>query len=592
MTELEILSHDGPARLGMLQLDDLTIPTPCGAYFTGCREGFRIFELGTRGRLSLAIGPSEGVYREDNDLPPGGPDDELLVASPSLDEPELRQGVFYARARGDEEEVEARGMVILECGETTDLGRVLDMVIGLRRRVSPNVAILLPDIDIWAMPLLSLAGADIFADSHAWSAMESEERVFPTYSAPVDDEGVDCYCPFCADNSLDSRSRLISHNRLSMKQVLSDVRNRIWQKELKLMAEARSVSHPEVFAALRTFLSQHGDYLERHTTVCPGAGKTIRFTDLSLKWPEVVRFRQRIASRYRTPRGADCVVILPCSKRKPYSRSPSHRMFQQALKPMADQIRIEEVILTSPLGAVPRALEGVPPPRDYDIPVTGKWSQEEVEMAARSLSDLLPSITRDESQVVVHVSGGYLRACKRAERELGWSFQYTDASRPASREGINLLEKALSGVEGKKPKTDRLDRPRKVLTYQYGRQVSEALTDRPVEVKAQGNVKRLIAGGEPVARLNPYNGLYTPEPVALDVLNDLDRYCVDIDFHPETKVIYCPGVISANDEIRPDDEVAVRLEDKVVAQGRAVLPGREMVSSTRGKAVLLRTIYD
>ena len=51
---------------------------------------------------------------------------------------------------------------------------------------------------------------------------------------------------------------------------------------------------------------------------------------------------------YIPPR-CDVAVLLPCSARKPYSLSQSHRRFQMAVGD-----RAHELIVTSPLGLVPR----------------------------------------------------------------------------------------------------------------------------------------------------------------------------------------------------------------------------------------------
>lgn len=72
---------------------------------------------------------------------------------------------------------------------------------------------------------------------------------------------------------------------------------------------------------------------------------------------------------------SNIIVLLPCSSKKPYSISQSHQKFIKAIK--SAKVVVEEVILTSPYGLVPRALERLV---NYDIPVTGEWSFEEIEL--------------------------------------------------------------------------------------------------------------------------------------------------------------------------------------------------------------------
>ena len=274
----------------------------------------------------------------------------------------------------------------------------------------------------------------------------------------------------------------------------------------------------------------------------------IRFTDLSIHWPEVVRFRERIARRYRREGVADCVIVLPCSKTKPYSRSKSHRRFRTVIGPRKKVNDISEIILTSPLGAVPRELEGVPPARSYDISVTGIWSREEIEMASGSLHGVLKACAGPRTRLIAHVEGGYLEACKLTE-EMGWHFEFTGSEGPTSDASLGRLSMALAGLEGSPARGRRLGVARRILAYQFGLEAARMMTEAPCTVGAKGGIERIWRDGSPVSRMNPSSGLYIPEEIGLRVLSDLGAYCVELDFRPTAKVIYAPGVASADREI-------------------------------------------
>jgi hypothetical protein len=55
-----------------------------------------------------------------------------------------------------------------------------------------------------------------------------------------------------------------------MAKVLAEIRNRIGVGEMKLLAEERSIGHPQIYAALKDFYLCHGDYLEKNASVIPG----------------------------------------------------------------------------------------------------------------------------------------------------------------------------------------------------------------------------------------------------------------------------------------------------------------------------------
>ena len=59
-------------------------------------------------------------------------------------------------------------------------------------------------------------------------------------------------------------------------------------------------------------------------------------------------------------------------------------------------------------------------------------------------------------------------------------------------------------------------------------------------------------------------------------------------FIAQGRSVFAKHVIAADREIRPQEEVIVLNEDKVIAVGKAVLTGREMTAFKRGVAVRVR----
>jgi archaeosine synthase len=67
------------------------------------------------------------------------------------------------------------------------------------------------------------------------------------------------------------------------------------------------------------------------------------------------------------------------------------------------------------------------------------------------------------------------------------------------------------------------------------------------------------------------------------------RYCVQIDDFEPKGTVFAIGVLNADLDIRPFDEVIV-VNDRVIAVGRALMSGWEMQASKRGGAVALRHV--
>jgi archaeosine synthase len=302
-------------------------------------------------------------------------------------------------------------------------------------------------------------------------------------------------------------------------------------------------------------------------------------TAQSLDRPEVLRWHRRIVERYTPPRGIKLTVLLPCSAKKPYSKSKSHMLFRRHIRRGAREKLglLHEVVLTSPLGIVPRELENLYPAAHYDTPVTGHWSREEKDIVVRLLSDYME---KAKTRVIGHVDGAYREIC----RELGIGMTPQDIS---SEESLGELEEEISvALEGSPlVKIDRrLEGLRKICDFQFGLGSSDHLMPEGARMKGSA----VFLDDEQVAAINPATGFLALSLAGGRLLKDYGRHLVEISFKPETNSIFCVGVEKAGEEVRPNDEVIVVYKGKVVGVGRAVLNGEEMVRAKRGLAIRLR----
>ena len=113
----------------------------------------------------------------------------------------------------------------------------------------------------------------------------------------------------------------------------------------------------------------------------------------------IADWSQRIENDHTPPSTQSKVLaLLPCSERKPYRLSNSHRRFRRSLT----KRNIHEVMVTAPLGLVPRELEDLWPAAHYDIPVTGDWTSSELAEINRLVSAL---VSRVGYELVINHSG-------------------------------------------------------------------------------------------------------------------------------------------------------------------------------------------
>jgi archaeosine synthase len=296
----------------------------------------------------------------------------------------------------------------------------------------------------------------------------------------------------------------------------------------------------------------------------------IATTSEALRRIEVKRWGRRVVERSPEPIH-EVAVLLPCSARKPYSTSLSHRKFTRAVNG-----RAHELIVTSPLGLVPREIERVYPAGHYDVPVTGHWDREELALISSVIAGYLGR--HRYRRVLAHLDGGALEAAQMAAAACGIPLEATATGHPTDPASLAALDAALEG-ERRRPH----DMVRGVLAWQFG----VAVDTRGMAVRGRPPQERVERGGRILFTIDARTGLLRPtfEGWALIPAG----YRIEIDVFTPKGDILTPGVISADEGIREGDEVLVTGEG-LSATGRAAMGGPEMLRSRHGVAVRVRKI--
>ena len=182
-------------------------------------------------------------------------------------------------------------------------------------------------------------------------------------------------------------------------QAIRSVQSAIEHGALRRLAQQQSLNSPRLVEHMRHFdalSSATNGVLRAH----PCGLESIEFmSQESHLDAEVDAWVDFIENRYIAPKSLDnTLVLLPCSERKPYRLSKSHRKFIDAIGTNG----CHEVMVTSPLGLVPRDLEDVWPAGFYDIPVTGDWTRDELDRVHSMVESLL---ARHHYRCVINHSG-------------------------------------------------------------------------------------------------------------------------------------------------------------------------------------------
>ncbi len=277
------------------------------------------------------------------------------------------------------------------------------------------------------------------------------------------------------------------------------------------------------------------------------------------------------------------LLLLPCSAKKPYSLSKTHTLYRKAIRDSGCQYLVHEVIITSPLGIVPRELELLYPAQNYDIPVTGHWSRDEIAMIQEDLLDLLEK--NEYEQVIAHLGTEKDFVCEVLEDCVS-----TSDGGPTSKASLSKLTEELAQLLEEYPKGNRTERMEEDMTarcvFQFGKG-GEALTESG-EIKGRYPSLKMFSDGRQLGMLVEERGMISLTLDGAERISKADVYCVEIDdFQPEGN-LFAIGVEDADNEIRIGDDVVVRHEKDVRAVGTAVMNWKEMVESERGEAVRIR----
>jgi len=494
------------------------------------------------------------------------------------------------------------------------------ILISARESVPADVALWLPAV---ATPenfsLLAYCGVDIV--DNALPLLEGYEGFYMLEEGKIRVSELrgelPCACEVCAsldfsaerlqELPVEERQRKVArHNSLLLAKEVRKVRSLIQRGELREYVEMKVRSSPFLTAVLR-LLDANYDFFEKRTPVARRSVMRANTME-SLRRVEVRRFAARVLERFEPP-SRSVLLILPCSAKKPYSLSKSHRLFESAVASSGFQAHIHEIILTSPLGVVPRELEVAYPAAFYDVPVTGYWDAEERSWVSACLRSYLEKSAKKFNAIFAHFDGGsaYEEICREVADELGLEIQFTceEGERAVSKDALNRLRSEIEDfctAEGlEKRHLSASERAlfvvKALADFQFGKGVGEKLVEGSVCVSGKYPQISLAEGGGgercELARVVPAYGLLALSVSGARKLEKIlgDAYKVEIgDFPLKAKgAIFAGGVLNADPQIRVNDEVIFR-NNTTLGVGRAKMSGWEMTEAKKGVAVRVRDV--
>ncbi len=536
MSVFDVRKRDGLARIGMLKNGETVLSTPA---VCDMQELFP--SLGERGFTNLPL--SAGVS-----------DAEAFFEA----------GVEPSAVHPNAEAADDAGVYLFANWNNTltDSRRYIEYLEKLYAKIRPDAARYAPasalpsnvaSLIYCSFDLFDYTAVDLCTIQGKFCTTEGE------FEADYMEKGI-CGCEGCRAGDLKI------HNRLALEREIANARLWIERGQIREYMEMRCRMQPEQVEILRR--------LDR-TNAFDGLYPAVRSSRFranageSMFRREIALFEERLVSRYVPPR-SDICVLLPCASRKPYSLSRSHQMFMRVV-----DSRAHEVIVTSPLGVVPRELELVYPAGHYDVPVTGYWDLEEQELLTGFLTAYLEK--HKYERILCHLEGGAKAVALEAAKRAGVTLEITcNDDRPLSQESLRALNAALEG--SRKVKNDFIHG---TMLFQFG----EDVDTKGLVVKGRYPQVKALLKKTQLFTTDPTTGFIRPTHEGWARIKGY-RVKISEGFIPQGDVL-APGVADCDPRIREGDEVLVE-GDGYLATGKAAMGAQEMLSSKRGVAVKVR----
>lgn len=482
-----------------------------------------------------------------------------------------------------------------------DIYKFINLIINAKKSIPFDTFLYFPNI---ATPinlsLLIYLGGDIFDTTKiTYDSLNNIYYINGGYFHISELNELICSCDICnkytikdfkSDNEKKRFELIYKHNLNILKSELLIIKEKIKKNDLRNYVESKCKLNTWLYGILQLY--DRSRYYKLNTSIYKKR-LLISTSSESLLRSEIYLYLNRIWNRY-IPFSKKILLLLPCSSKKPYSLSKSHIKIISEIKKYKPYI--QELILTSPIGLVPRELEMIYPSSSYDTTVTGFWDNNENNFISKLLVNFIKN--HNYKYIISHLPESYNKILENIKKECTFSnVSNTSYSNPSSKDSIKNLSKIIKRILSKenietKNYNQKLEVLKSIAYYQFG-SISESLFDDTTNIKGKYLNYRLYSNKILLASMDNHSGmLLLTIDAAMKIMNHKDyngQYTVYINkFDPKSSIL-SPGIKFASSLIRPGDEVIIKGEN-VIGIGKAFMSGYEMCNSTKGLSVSIRDI--
>ncbi|MHA1653581.1 MAG: tRNA guanosine(15) transglycosylase TgtA, partial [Candidatus Thorarchaeota archaeon] len=436
------------------------------------------------------------------------------------------------------------------------------------------------------LALAAALGCDFF-DSASYAKFAEDDRLMlTTGTVHLEDlRELPCECPVCSSITVDDlrqmkkrerETALMRHNLYVTAAEMRRVRQAILEGRIIELAAIRARAHPSLYQALMVLL-EHREQLERSHPV--GTTSSIFYTG-----PETVRlipfyrFHSRIMCSFPYHK-TRTLLIVPHLADTPFADT-TPRVTAEVRRRTPEELL---VVYLTPFGVVPWELEHVHPsqqsvfPRRVDSDTLAIVEQRAVEFLSSINAEQVMWFGRDTPTDTLYSSVGSILSASRFEN---------------SAEIVEQIPEPAHDSHGWKVR-----KLRAIFAYQW-ELPSVDLTGVRIELsRSTGKIRHLKSDDTVLFTVVPTTGLLTPTVHGGEMLMQMrvsSRFVVKmhdeaVPFVREGRSALAKFVVDASPELRAGEEVVVQdTNGELLAVGKALLSGPEMLAFDRGVAVSIR----
>jgi archaeosine synthase len=468
----------------------------------------------------------------------------------------------------------------------------VDFIINLRKKIGYKHLIYLPTIaNISNISLFSYMGVDLFDCIPAILSARNKELFFQYGNQNINQvKKIPCSCRFCKNyinkpNSMPFEN-ILKHNYEMLLNELINIKNHIFNGLLRNLVEIRVKTNVDSTALLRIIDNKHYRYIEENTPIVNNNILFITHKE-SYNRPEIKRFQQRLINNYKKPKDTKILLLLPCSAKKPYSFSKSHKKFRQIIKNIENHNIIHEMIITSPLGLVPRDLELVYPAANYDIPVTGEWDNDEKKIISSLLKKYL--LINKYDKIISFLPSNISKVILESNiKFIDTNVINSMISKKSLTSLDNILKKECKNYPKLNTEKRKIQNIESILSFQFNEDIANTFV-RDCKIKGRYPYLKIYNQNYQVGMLTKEKGLITFTLRGIENIMSFNKNFIEIydDINLKGSLL-APGIKNADRDIRIGDEVYILKNNKLYAVGTAKMNGKNMINFNYGEAASIR----